>query len=1109
MPSACRQDRRCLERAARGGRALARGVVLLGAVLLLLVAAAYIAITSGPGVERLRSEAEIALRGLAGEEIDVNSGPGRLSLDGSQLLGLQIADIRLTTQASGSPFLSAGSLRFGLQLWPLLTGNVQLRSLEIAQARIVPALAPRARFEADDWTMAFKNADGLIDPDQVGPALFAAAHRLFDLFQSRATRTIRLDDVDLVLDPSDRSAALAVSSAEITQLEPDTLALSATLAVNGQPVVLTGTAERRGDRDRIGELVLSATLPDLSAGRNEDGSPLLRGDVEIALSGEEGASGRPDRLTARAALREGAVRVGRHTVFAGQVDLAMSLQEGSGKVEIERLSLSSERSRMQFHGAVGPMPRSDGQSQRAYRYELVSDGSRIASDDVPDPALDFVAKVYGTYLPEERRLHAAEIGLRTSQGEAIGTASVGFLGTGAPSLVLAIDIPSLPVAHAKQLWPWLSAPGARRWTLQNVFGGTVKDGWLRLSVPSGRLGNGIPLARHEVSGSFRIDDTRFDIAGDLPPVRDAYGTVEFQGTDVDIALSSGTVFMASGRTVAAREGTFVIRDAHVRPVIGKLEIDVEGDAPAVIELASYPPIEAMKKLTLEPADFTGRTSGHVRSDIPLSRDVPAGALRWLVSLDYDELSIAKPLDGQMITDASGTIVIDPERAVIKAGATLNGLPATLDLVEPLDEDPALRRRAIVLTLDEQAREKLAPGLNTILSGPVSVDFRSGESAVQTVRADLTGATLKLPWLGWSKGPGVPATASFEVIGDGERTQLSAFRLEGRSFGAQGRIVLDNGTLSSLYFEEARLTRGDLLSVELERSGKGYVIGLTGKTFDTRTLIKQLQADTAGQAAGGSATHLAIDAQIANVVGFSGETLNNVRLSYEGTGARTDRLVLSAVSRSGGAISANDTGSGNARVVQMQSADAGALLRFLNVYEHMEGGSIRLVLNGQSEDRLAGHIAARDFWIVDEPRLRSIVSSAPAGDGRSLNQAVRRDIDTSRVHFERGFARIEKGRGYLAIGEGVLRGPLIGTTFRGTLYDQQGNMSIAGTFMPAYGLNRLFAEIPIIGQILGNGRDRGLIGLTYRLAGDAKAPRLQVNPISVIAPGIFRSIFEFD
>ena len=69
--------------------------------------------------------------------------------------------------------------------------------------------------------------------------------------------------------------------------------------------------------------------------------------------------------------------------------------------------------------------------------------------------------------------------------------------------------------------------------------------------------------------------------------------------------------------------------------------------------------------------------------------------------------------------------------------------------------------------------------------------------------------------------------------------------------------------------------------------------------------------------------------------------------------------------------------------------------------------------------------------------------------------------------------------------------------------------MTGTFMPAYGLNRIFGELPLVGDLLGNGRDRGLIGVTFKLDGAAKSPRLQVNPLSVMAPGVFRQIFEFN
>ena len=51
------------------------------------------------------------------------------------------------------------------------------------------------------------------------------------------------------------------------------------------------------------------------------------------------------------------------------------------------------------------------------------------------------------------------------------------------------------------------------------------------------------------------------------------------------------------------------------------------------------------------------------------------------------------------------------------------------------------------------------------------------------------------------------------------------------------------------------------------------------------------------------------------------------------------------------------------------------------------------------------------------------------------------------------------------------------------------MSITGTFMPAYGLNSILGSLPVIGQILGNGREKGLIGITYKLQGPVKDPKI--------------------
>ena len=786
------------------------------------------------------------------------------------------------------------------------------------------------------------------------------------------------------------------------------------------------------------------------------------------------------------------------------------LSPGSNKIQVDRLQVKTGRSTFDFAGSVGPKPASSAAGEEpSYRYDLTSDGSTLAPSESPEPALTFMARVAGVYQTRSHKFVAEQIAIRTeARSEVLGTASVEFVEGKVPGISAAFNVHDMPVSHVKQFWPWFSARGARLWVLKNLFGGRVVDANLQFQVAPGRLGNGVPLSGDEVFGRFQIEGSRFDTAGRIPPMRDAVGVVEFHSNDVDIALSSGSVYTPSGRTVAASNGTLTIKAANHPPVIGALDIDVAGEAPAIAELASYEPINAMRHFGILPEDMSGTVTGHVKADIPLQSGVDSSKLGWLVALDYKGLSLAKPFEGQMVTGADGSITVEPDKAVIAAKALLNGIPAELDLVEPLRDDGPARSRKIALVLDDKARATAMPGLSTLLSGTVKVAIDRGADGSQNVSADLTDARLDIPWAGWSKGSGIPANVTFAMTKSGDTTTLSDLDLDGKSFSVDGSVVLVNGALSSAQFSKVMLNRGDDVAVSVKRSGKGYAIDISGDALDARSLIKQFTSDvdTATRSTGSNSISVSVD--VNSLTGFHDEVLSKLKLDYSAAGSRVNGLKVSATASSGAAITINNTTGDGRRSLDMKSADAGAILRFLNIYEHMEGGAITLALAGADDGPMKGQVDARDFFVVNEPKLASIVSTTPAGDSRSLNEAVKTNIDTSRVKFERGFTEIDKGDGYLKLANGVLRGPRIGTTFQGTLYDRNNKMDVTGTFMPVYGLNRIFGELPLVGALLGNGRDRGLIGVTYRLKGNANKPNLDMNPLSVIAPGIFRSIFEY-
>lgn len=1088
--------RRKWPRSLRWG-AWAGGLVLCLA-LIVLVGLSYLS-HSGLGARHIQSQAQAALEQVFGPDLDISIGAAHFSLRGPGLLNLELGDVDLVQAGARNALLEGGNLRFGLNVLPLLAGQVQVASAEISGARI--ATGSIAASGAGPGLRPMLDRQGLVDPDLLLAAIFSGADVVGRTASSGGAPDVRVSDVTFRLGPGLPFSTMTIDEALLEQSDSG-VKLTGQALFDARPAEFAATLSRTAGSPRIDRFAI-----DLNSKRQpSDDKSFSFGDVTLSVTGDRSMKDKPARVEARLGAEELLVDLGTRGRLGGRLDMMATLAEASGKIEINRLDAGVGRSVFRMSGAIGPKPAQTARPEpAAYRFELVSNDSELAPSDTGEPQMPMGLRLAGDYRPDLGVLRFDEVAVAGRGGSAKGDGAVTLTASGPPGLALALDVKDMPVSHVKQLWPWFAAEPARRWVNTNLFGGAVPEGGIRFSVPPGRLGNGEKLRADEVSGHFKVVGTRFDTTGLLPPIREADGLVQFAGDDVDITLDRGRVFMSGGQTIEAEKGKLIIRDARERPVIGQLDIGIAGPAAAVAELASLDPINVMHRTGIEPASLSGDVTGTIRAQIPMHRGVDRSRLDWDVKLAYRGLAIAKPIDGQTITDADGTLELDRTRAAIKADARLNGVPAELDIVEPMPSAvDVTRQRDISLALDRRSVQRVAPGLDGIVDGPVRVEVDASDREHPRFEADLTDATLTLPGVGWTKGSGISARASFDLDRQGDSAVLSDFRLTGGTFGISGTATVAGGTLASARFDSFRLNRGDDASLRIDRERGSYSVVVSGDSLDARALIRQATAPPAASSSSRSTPAVFLRADIDRLVGFNDEHLAGVTLSYS-SGAGGSRLSLKGSASGGRSVSIEN---GRADGIVVQSADAGALLRFLDVYERVQGGSITVRLAPRADGSQEGAIDARDFWVVNEPKLSSIVSAAPQGAGRSLDQAARMRIDTSRVRFDRGFARVEKGSDYLRLRDGVLRGPSVGTTFQGTLYDANDRMQITGTFMPAYGLNSIFSEVPVIGALLGNGNEGGLIGVTYRLTGKAKSPQLEINPLSVIAPGIFRAIFEF-
>jgi hypothetical protein len=138
----------------------------------------------------------------------------------------------------------------------------------------------------------------------------------------------------------------------------------------------------------------------------------------------------------------------------------------------------------------------------------------------------------------------------------------------------------------------------------------------------------------------------------------------------------------------------------------------------------------------------------------------------------------------------------------------------------------------------------------------------------------------------------------------------------------------------------------------------------------------------------------------------------------------------------------------------------------------------------------GVLSVQDFLVRDEPAFNRVLSGVP--------EKARAAVDFTEMRAD--FTRLP---GRMIIRDGVVRGPTIGATIDGQVDLVRDDLKLHGTFVPLYGLNNMFGKIPIVGLFLGGGSNEGLVGINYEVSGSPAAPRVSVNPISAVAPGLLR------
>jgi hypothetical protein len=841
--------------------------------------------------------------------------------------------------------------------------------------------------------------------------------------------------------------------------------------------------------------------------------------VKLPLSGHAEAEldekGRVTRASAEFAAAAGEVGLPDYLaqpIIVDEGTLRANYDPATGGAVISESSLLVGGSRAQISGRVDPVRAADNRLE-AIKIELAArnvdlDTQGTVKDAVAVDRIDFS----GRAAVEEARLEIDD--LIVMSGNA-GVRLRGQVTGGSESTGIKIGgrVRDVNAALLKKLWPPIIAPKTRKWVNDNVIAGRVTDGEFRVDIAPDELAASLrarKLADTAIEFRFGLEDVTTTYFKSLPAIQNADGTAVLTGDSFSIDINRGEVRMPSGQGISVQSGSVRMTRLLAAETLGDFAFKVKSQAQALLEYANWPDLKLVDSTGLDASRLSGATVAEIRLVMPLIKALPRERVQVTVTADITGAEFKRIAGNIDLSDGDVKLTVGQEGTSLAGTAKLNGIPANITWKKGKGKG-AIQSATLTAKLDDKQREKLGVRLGDLLRGPVKVsvdipNIADPESSMK-VKADLSEAELRVPAINWQRPPG-PATATFEYFGKGENgRRIENLKIDGEGVSVAGNIELDpKNSLRSATLTDVRLGDENRFAMTIRPVEGGTSIAIRGNRFDARPLIKSSFGGTTGSSAQAQTAKpsgtLFVEVNVDRVYAHRGEVFVGVNGTVTTSGGKVTRADLRGAFINGQPVTLQLVQVDGGRELRITGSDGGGALRAANLYSKIAGGEITfyaLIANDANSSIRRGILTMKNFEVRNEAALAELDKK-----GKPRKSGPRK----GGISFRRLNLPFTTDARFIRLGDTLIKGNDLGATAEGLIRKSDGAMDITGTIIPVYGLNSALSDIPLVGDILTGGKGQGIFGLTYALGGTINKPSFQVNPVSAIAPGIFRKLFEY-
>jgi hypothetical protein len=692
--------------------------------------------------------------------------------------------------------------------------------------------------------------------------------------------------------------------------------------------------------------------------------------------------------------------------------------------------------------------------------------------------------------------------------------TVSWAAPGAPAIAVKGTMAALPVHDLLRYWPLHVGEGPRAWIDRNIFSGMAGPFVFDTNLAAGVL-DGPQLPDDAVRLSFAMANVEGAYIKGMTHASQLQGSALLTGDNFSVKISSGRI----GALVLS-QGAATIPNLHLHGTKAAIGVHIAGALPDIMTLIDMKPLGYPTRFGIDPAQTGGQASVDLALTVPMLRDLPVAAIGISVKAAVSDFAVTLGTHTR-VTDGTVNFVIDNNRLHQTGTVYLADSKLAVDWTEDFTtKNPITTHLLVKGIVKDGARDALHLGLDDYLAGPADVTAtitgHRGSLTKADMMLDLTRATLMAKVVGLSKPAGKAAHAHVVAnFAPGDLVQNETVRITGPDIAANGTILFDKtGTLTHLQFPIIKMGALNDLSFGLTRSATGMDYEVRGRSLDGSKIGHEeavaRQAAIAQKVGEASREPFHLSVKLDRLALKDGVSIAPFALEAGGIGNRLGALALSGNLSPTATVTGSFDAADGDRHLDFATSGAGLLAKGLLGFTSMKGGKLTLTVTlpgavdggdaAPGTPDYKGRLVVRDFMMVNQPFLSRLFAAGSLTGFIGLMQGEGISFDKMEVPFS---AR----NGVISVHDARAAGPAIGATADGYIDRPKNDVALKGSLVPAYGLNSVLGNIPLLGDLLVSKKGEGIFGVTYSVHGNADEPSISVNPLAVLTPGILRRIFE--